>query len=179
MNTDHSMARAAFWPTLLLSLFWLTEGWTAVYCVVDFGGKRCRYPDLVSCQKAAGKKGSCVLNQERIAAPVGGSPFCLVENWRTTCIYRDLASCEKKAVHHRTSCIPNPNLTAPAITPTPGRDQGEDPPGDGNPWEKLAPNRPATEAKQPFGETPVPHPGFGGGSDYLPSPDYKPRPGYR
>jgi len=71
MKKHHSMTRVAVWSLLLLSLFLATEAMAALYCVVDFGGKRCRYPDLPSCQQAAGKKGSCILNQQQIVAPVG------------------------------------------------------------------------------------------------------------
>ena len=97
---------------VVLAFFVVTSGNAALYCVVDFGGKRCQFTDLASCQKAAGTQGNCFLNQEGMQAPVGGSPFCLVESWHTDCVYRDMNSCALVAAPRQATCIANPNLTA-------------------------------------------------------------------
>lgn len=100
---------------MLWTLLVPAYGETALYCVVDFGGKRCQFSDLTSCQKAAGKHGNCFLNREVMLAPHGGSPFCLVESWHTACVYRSLASCNVVAKPRQAICIPNPNLTAAPV----------------------------------------------------------------
>ena len=97
---------------VLLAFFVVIRGDAALYCVMDFGGKRCQFTDLASCQKAAGTQGNCFLNQEGMQVPTGGSPFCLVESWHTDCIYRDLDSCTLVASPRHATCIANPNLTA-------------------------------------------------------------------
>ncbi|MBF0614478.1 MAG: hypothetical protein G8237_05915 [Magnetococcales bacterium] len=96
-------------------LIWLWGSGTAnagLFCVVDFAGKRCDYPDIESCRRAAGRQGGCVLNEGALLKPVGGAPFCLVESWRTECIYMDRPSCELRAAHTRTVCVEHPNRTA-------------------------------------------------------------------
>lgn len=122
----------------------------SLYCVVDFSGQRCHYSDLASCQEAAGRYGSCVMNRQQMLAPVGGAPFCLVEEWKTECLYRDLSSCQQQAEARRASCIANPNLNR-----RPPPSWGNSVPGSGRE-----------------------NPGAGSGR-YLPSPGYDPRPGSR
>ncbi|MBF0368497.1 MAG: hypothetical protein HQL52_03475 [Magnetococcales bacterium] len=80
-----------------------------LYCLMDFGGKQCHWPDLASCQKMAGESGSCFLNQEEMIAPTGGSPWCVVESWRTECIYQVPDNCETQARIRKATCIKNPN----------------------------------------------------------------------
>ena len=134
---------------VLATLLWAGNGSTALYCVVDFGGERCRYHNLETCRQAAGEKGSCVLNRSEIIAPTGGAPFCLVENWRTACIYKSRDGCEKQAAPRHATCLENPNLGA-RHTPDPatGNEQPAPTPSNANPH-------------------------------YLPSPDYQPIPGAR
>ena len=191
MNGQNLNSRLIGGVMLLLGLLWVTDGAAALYCVVDFGGKRCRYPDLVSCQRAAGEKGSCVLNVETLVAPTGGSPYCLVESWRTECVYQDRASCERLAVHRRTTCIANPNLIAPPGPlegPTHLRnDFSADAPAAADPSAQA----PATGIQTPPAwpdrgrfQTPASppgayDPGAANGSGYLPSPGYRPQPGFR
>ncbi|MBF0357971.1 MAG: DUF3551 domain-containing protein [Magnetococcales bacterium] len=93
------------------------EALAALYCVVDFSGRRCIYPDLISCKRAAGGSGSCELNREQLVAPSGGAPFCLVERWQTECNYQTLASCEQQAKPRKATCINNPNLSPSSYTP--------------------------------------------------------------
>lgn len=100
----------------LLILLIAVDSEAALYCVVDFSGKRCQYTNLEVCQKAAGKQGSCFLNREEMLTPTGGAPYCLVESWRTECVYRDFVSCKQIAKPRRATCIANPNLTiAPVV----------------------------------------------------------------
>ncbi|MBF0383362.1 MAG: hypothetical protein HQL69_20275 [Magnetococcales bacterium] len=146
-------------------LFWSNEASAALYCVVDFNGRRCNYIDLPSCQKAAGSRGECVLNRETMTAPTGGSPFCLVEKWRTECNYHSRASCEKQARPRKASCISNPNLAKGGFQQ---QNRGwERPPAADNPkdngkkWGQQPWNTPTKKDR------------------YLPSPSYNPRPGYR
>lgn len=106
--------RTLLLPLLLLFLLVAVSGEAALYCVVDFGGKRCQFTNLESCQKAAGEQGSCFLNREEMLAPTGGAPFCLVESWHTECVYRILANCNLVAKSRQATCITNPNLT---VTP--------------------------------------------------------------
>jgi hypothetical protein len=129
--------------------FWSYEASASLYCVVDFSGQRCNYPDLVSCKKAAGDQGDCILNRKGMIAPVGGAPFCLVEKWKTECVYQNLASCKRQAAPRKASCISNPNLSV-------GKSNS------GGEW----------------GGSEWPQPQSGGGR-YLPSPGYNPRPGSR
>lgn len=100
---------------LLLILFVAASGEAALYCVTDFGGERCHFTTLESCQRAAGAQGGCFLNREEVLAPTGGAPFCLVESWHTKCVYRDLASCTVVAKPRKASCITNPNLTTTPV----------------------------------------------------------------
>lgn len=91
-------------------LCWSGLAAASLFCVVDFAGKRCNYPDLDACRQAAGRQGGCVLNEGALVKPVGGAPVCLVESWRTECIYSDRVSCEQRAMATRTVCVDNPNL---------------------------------------------------------------------
>ena len=88
-------------PALLLA---------APFCVVDFAGERCWYPDYDACVRAAGEKGSCVVNQAEMVAPVGGASYCIVESWNTQCIYSTIESCQVEASRRHAVCIPNPGL---------------------------------------------------------------------
>ncbi|MBF0613042.1 MAG: hypothetical protein G8345_14475 [Magnetococcales bacterium] len=101
------MRKGAFWLLLALSL--PLSAHAELYCAVNFAGKNCWYNDMASCRKAAGPQGDCVLNSDKMQAPVGGAPICMVESWQTQCIYQDLASCGKVAVSRRAECIRNPN----------------------------------------------------------------------
>ncbi|MBF0448038.1 MAG: hypothetical protein HQL67_07560 [Magnetococcales bacterium] len=138
---------------ILLVLFMgMGEACADLYCVVDFSGQRCIYPDLASCKGAVGESGgSCILNRSEMIAPVGGAAFCLVEQWKTECLYRDRASCERLGAARGAICIANPNLAAEipyTINPPIADDWGS---GHSLP----------------------------GGDRYLPSPGYDPRPGAR
>ncbi|MBF0187290.1 MAG: hypothetical protein HQL50_05130 [Magnetococcales bacterium] len=109
---------------ITVACFWLPSlAQAAPYCVVDFAGKRCGFSDMQSCRQAAGEKGSCVLDQERMRAPSGGSPWCLVESWRTECIDATHASCMKRAASRKATCIRNPNIVQHR-TPTMKRSTG-------------------------------------------------------
>ncbi|MBF0340742.1 MAG: hypothetical protein HQL95_07225 [Magnetococcales bacterium] len=102
---------------LILAFLLLPDAQAALFCVTDFGGRRCTYPDLDACRRAAGQQGGCDLNTEELVKPTGAAPFCLVESWRTECNYMDRLSCEKRAAMIRTVCIVNPN--APGVEANP------------------------------------------------------------
>lgn len=128
---------------------WSGEVGAALYCAVDWNGRRCQFIDLLSCQQAVGTQGSCVLNREELMAPKGGASFCLVETRQTECIYNDMEACEKVALPRKATCIANPNMSregAAARDPESGGSEGDDPRK---------------------------------GHKYLPSPDYFPAPGRR
>ena len=151
----------------LLLLFWVNEASASLYCVVDFSGRRCRYPDLASCREAAGSQGECELNQGKMIAPVGGAPFCLVEKWKTECLYRDLSSCERQATPRRATCIANPNQGGQGSRPShPSMPEAG--------WGGGQTSQPqwGQDPQQPWGSEPK-------GGRYLPSPGYNPRPGSR
>ncbi|MBF0272739.1 MAG: hypothetical protein HQL98_11835 [Magnetococcales bacterium] len=97
------------WVGVLGCLLWVGEGWAGLFCVTDFAGRRCSYPDVESCRRAAGRQGGCELNVAEMVKPIGGAPFCLVESWRTHCIYPDRVSCEQQAAVTRTVCVAHPN----------------------------------------------------------------------
>jgi hypothetical protein len=153
--------------TIFALLLWSNEASAALYCVVDFSGRRCIYPDLISCKKAAGSRGSCELNRDQLVAPSGGAPFCLVEKWQTECNYQTIASCERQAKPRKATCINNPNLSprssAPAYNPnnrwaTPPDNRWSTPPNSQNQWQQ---------------------PGQQQERRYLPHPGYDPSPGSR
>ena len=151
--------------TIFALLFAINEASASLYCVVDLSGRRCNYPDLVSCKQAAGEQGECVLNRQGMIAPVGGAPFCLVENWKTECVYRDRPSCQRQAAPRKAACIANPNLSnsQPSIPqPKTGSNWGSS--QQQQKWNQQQTN--------PWEQKPS-------GGDYLPSPGYNPRPGSR
>ncbi|MBF0194626.1 MAG: hypothetical protein HQL71_08705 [Magnetococcales bacterium] len=152
--------------TLLFALLlWSNEAGAALYCVVDFNGRRCNYSDLPSCKQAAGSRGDCVLNRDTMIAPQGGSPYCLVENWRTQCNYHSQASCEIQAKPRKATCIPNPNLAV-------GTFQQQNREWNTQPASKKPKNQPPQWGQKPWNNQPKK-------DHYLPSPSYNPRPGYR
>ncbi|MBF0444788.1 MAG: hypothetical protein HQL68_04310 [Magnetococcales bacterium] len=150
---------------LFAILIWSNEAAAALYCVVDFNGKRCNYQDLASCKKAAGSRGDCVLNRETMIAPKGGSPYCMVENWRTQCNYHTLASCEKQAIPRKATCISNPNLAT-------GGFQQQDKGWNSQPATKNPNDQSQQWGRNPWNDSPKK-------DRYLPSPGYNPRPGSR
>ncbi|MBF0426317.1 MAG: hypothetical protein HQL66_10930 [Magnetococcales bacterium] len=92
-----------------LTLVLATPVLAGPFCVVDFAGRRCWFQDAESCRRAAGARGSCVVNIAEIVAPVGAARYCVVESWQTQCIYRDEGSCRQAAERRRGECIVNPN----------------------------------------------------------------------
>lgn len=103
------MHKAGLTCFLVFALLAPTMGWAELYCAINFAGKRCWYTDMISCRQAAGPQGDCILNVEKMQAPVGGAPWCMVESWQTRCIYSDKAKCLSVATPRRATCIANPN----------------------------------------------------------------------
>ncbi|MBF0414279.1 MAG: hypothetical protein HQL78_10275 [Magnetococcales bacterium] len=133
-----------------VGLLWSGEAGAALYCAVDWNGRRCQFVDLASCQQAVGAQGSCVLNREELMAPKGGAPFCLAEPRQTECLYNDQEACEKVAAPRKATCIANPNVNRDGVATIPDAVSGGS--------ERDDPRK---------------------GHKYLPSPDYFPAPGRR
>ncbi len=157
-------------------IFWSGEASASLYCVIDFNGKRCHYPDVESCRKAAGPRGQCVLNRGKMIAPTGGAPYCLVEKWKTECIYHSRAGCDRQAVPRQASCIANPNLAASPKFDSlsqPGQNRG----GGQSQWDRV--NDQQWDRQQQQWNQQQKWGGESSGGRYLPSPGYDPRPGAR
>lgn len=87
--------------------------YAAPFCTVFSYGKQCYYYTWEECQQAAGSQGACVVNDQEVRAPSGGSssgaPFCVVTSFGTNCWYYDAASCRQAAASSGGVCAVNPN----------------------------------------------------------------------
>lgn len=88
-----------------------TDAEAAPFCAVFSYGKQCFYFDMDSCRRAAGDSGACVINQDEVRPPMGGSgaPFCVVTSYATQCFYHDAASCRQAATASGGACVVNSN----------------------------------------------------------------------
>ena len=88
-----------------------TDVETAPFCAVFSYGKQCFYFDMDGCRRAAGDSGACVINQDEVRQPLGGSgaPFCVVTSYATQCFYYDAATCRQAATTSGGACVVNSN----------------------------------------------------------------------
>jgi hypothetical protein len=95
---------------LCFGIFQPVEIYAAPFCAVFSSGKQCYYYTWDECQRAAGSRGACVINDEEVKAPSSnGAPFCVVTSYGTNCWYYDAASCRQAAASSGGVCAVNPN----------------------------------------------------------------------
>lgn len=94
---------------LVVLLFASTQALAAPFCVVTSYGTNCWYNNMNDCRRAAGSQGACIINQEEVQQPSGGTPFCVVTGYGTNCWYYNAESCRQAAASNGGACVVNPN----------------------------------------------------------------------
>lgn len=102
---------------LLCAAIWHPQyALAASFCATSPEGKilvdKCNYGSYDECKHAAGKRGDCVVNQEKKPAPEKMGPYCVVV-MSTDCSYNDYATCNKAANEQMGYCYLNPDYKNP------------------------------------------------------------------
>jgi hypothetical protein len=78
----------------------------APFCTVHSWGRTCIYHNWIDCEKAAGKNGICVVNNENPKPQQhGNAPMCVVTSFSRQCHFYDAEICRNIARQNGGVCV--------------------------------------------------------------------------